>query len=143
MLLKIKYKKILIHSIMSIVDFYIDKNKITIFSKNNCSFCVKACQLLNQSNIEYININIDHLDNSNNFFQLLKDKTNHKTLPNIFVNGIHIGGYSELKKKHEYGNLLNVNSFSYICNFCGKEFNTGTFNCDCFQQSYDDWGRPI
>ena len=105
---------------MSIVDFYIDKNKITIFSKNNCNFCVKACQLLNQSNIDYININIDHIDNSNNFFQLLKDKTNHKTLPNIFVNGIHIGGYSELKKKHEYGNLLNVNSFSYICNFCGK-----------------------
>jgi glutaredoxin 3 len=128
---------------MSIVDLYIDKNKITIFSKTNCNFCTKAQELLNMSNISYIDINIDNIENSNIFFQLLKQKTNHKTLPNIFINGTHIGGYSELKKKHESGDLLNVNSFSYICNFCGKEFNTSSFDCSCFQHIYDDWGRPI
>ena len=38
----------------------------------------------------------------------LKDITGQKTVPNIFINGIHIGGCSDLKTKISNGQVMQI-----------------------------------
>lgn len=129
---------------MSLVDFYIDSNKVCIFSKTTCGFCNKAKQLLQKCNIEPIIYELDTLQEGQILHEHLISKTNHKTVPNIFINGNHIGGYSELEQLFKSGKLsVMTQSFQYICSFCGKTSLTKDLEaCNCFHKYTDDWGRP-
>lgn len=67
---------------------------ILIYSKTNCNFCVKAKNLLNIKNLKFTE---KVLDKDFNKEQLLEILPNVKTLPQIQINGKHIGGYRELE----------------------------------------------
>ncbi len=67
---------------------------ILIYSKTNCNFCVKAKNLLNIKNLKFTE---KVLDKDFTKEQLLEILPNVKTLPQIQINGKHIGGYRELK----------------------------------------------
>lgn len=67
---------------------------ILIYSKPNCSFCVKAKNLLNIKNLAF---NEKILGKDFTKEQLLDILPNVKTLPQIQINGKHIGGYRELE----------------------------------------------
>jgi glutaredoxin len=73
---------------------------ILIYSKTNCNFCVKAKNLLNIKNLKFTE---KVLDKDFTKEQLLEILPNVKTLPQIQINGKHIGGYRELE------NYLNTN----------------------------------
>lgn len=129
---------------MSLADFYIDTNKVCVFSKSSCGFCDKAKQLLKSCNIEPLVYELDNMSEGNILHENLISKTNHKTVPNIFINGNHIGGYSELEQLFKSGKLsIMTQSYRYICSFCGKESQTKDLEgCKCFQKPTDDWGMP-
>lgn len=129
---------------MSLVDFYIDTNKVCVFSKTSCGFCNKAKQLLEKYNIDTLIYELDTMNEGSILHENLISKTNHKTVPNIFINGQHIGGYSELEKLFKSGELfIMVNVSKYLCSFCGKESKTKDLEeCKCFQKTTDDWGMP-
>ena len=68
--------------------------KIEIYTANYCPFCIKAKNLLNKKKVKFIEINI-----SNN--EILKNKmmeiTNGaKSVPQVFVNNIHIGDCNKI-----------------------------------------------
>lgn len=69
----------------------------TIYSKDNCPFCVNAKTLLNLKNIEYHEIKIGRDITREDFFQALPDA---KTVPQIFLKisgaNVLIGGYTDL-----------------------------------------------
>lgn len=74
------------------------QNTVIIYSKQNCSYCTKAKQLLTSLNIEFKEIcldpeNADYITIVSN----LKEKYNHNTFPFIIINNMFIGGYSELE----------------------------------------------
>ena len=129
---------------MSLVDFYIDTNKVCIFSKTTCGFCNKAKQLLSSCNITPLVYELNQMSEGQLLHQQLISKTNHTTVPNIFINGTHIGGYSELENLFKSGKLLVMNNIlKYLCSFCGKESQTKHLEaCNCFQKTTDDWGMP-
>ena len=129
---------------MSLLDFYIDTNKVCVFSKTTCGFCNKAKLLLDSCNIKPLVYEMDIIQEGSILHQQLISKTNHKTVPNIFINGNHIGGYSELEQLFKSGKLsIMTQSFRYICSFCGKESQTKDLEaCKCFQKFTDDWGMP-
>lgn len=64
-----------------------------IWSKPNCSYCFKAKRLLNQYNIRYEEKVIGEQYSRDDLLAILP---NVKTVPQIFMNGVHIGGYEEL-----------------------------------------------
>jgi len=66
---------------------------VLLYTTETCFFCTMAKKLLSNSNISYKEIHIDH-----NFilFEKIIKLTNQKTVPQIFINGIFIGGYTEL-----------------------------------------------
>lgn len=73
--------------------------KAVIYTKTTCPWCVKAKDLLKLKNVEIE----EHVLGENN---VTKDTIQNKvpagykvsTVPQIFLNGKHIGGYTDLAK---------------------------------------------
>ena len=81
--------------------------KAEIYTKDYCPYCVKAKDLLNTKGIEYTEylITADNMSNTagtNKQFatreQLLERAPMARTVPQIWLDGQHIGGYTDLEK---------------------------------------------
>ena len=70
--------------------------KAIVWSKPNCPQCTSAKQLLQLNNIEYEEKNIAE---GHKIQDLLALVPNAKTMPQIWLDEKHIGGYLELRKK--------------------------------------------
>ena len=77
---------------------------ISIYSSLLCSYCNAAKLLLEQKKIKFKEILID--DNPKLREKMIKLSNGRKTVPQIFFDDLHIGGYDELKKIDEEGNLI-------------------------------------
>ena len=72
-----------------------------------CAFCDAAKRLLNRNNISYKEINIAIEEDKMN--EMLSKSNGKKTIPQIFFNDHHVGGYEELRaleKENKLENLL-------------------------------------
>jgi peroxiredoxin len=58
-----------------------------IFTQENCSFCAKAKDALSDAGYEYSELSVNHKTRS----RILGAIAGHKTVPQIFINGTHIG----------------------------------------------------
>jgi glutaredoxin 3 len=67
-----------------------------------CGYCVRAKTLLDARGLEYEEI---HMDDDPAFRQKLLDMTGHWTVPQIFVDDRHIGGFTELWALDRAGGL--------------------------------------
>ena len=67
--------------------------KAIVWSKNNCPYCDQAKALLKLKNIEFEEKNVEK-DYSRE--QLLEAVPNARTLPQVFLDGQLIGGFTEL-----------------------------------------------
>ena len=70
--------------------------KAVVWSKPNCPQCTSAKQLLKYNNIEYEEKNIA---DGHKIQDLLALVPNAKTMPQIWLDEEHIGGYKELQEK--------------------------------------------
>lgn len=70
--------------------------KVIIWSKNQCPFCEQAKLLLQSRGIEYEERNI--MGDTWTKQQLLEAVPEARSLPQIFVDDEHIGGFKELKE---------------------------------------------
>jgi len=66
-----------------------------VWSKDNCTFCDQAKALLEQRNIAYEERKIGHGYSRED---LLEAVPTARTVPQIFVNNNHVGGFTELRK---------------------------------------------
>jgi glutaredoxin len=71
------------------------KANAIVWSKDNCTFCDQAKALLEQRNIVYEERKIGHGYSRED---LLEAVPTARTVPQIFVNNNHIGGFTELRK---------------------------------------------
>jgi len=72
---------------------------LTVYTKNNCGYCMMAKSLLKNKNIEFEEINVDLNKDARDFLV----SGGHRTMPQIYENNqlyVH-GGYEGLKKKLE------------------------------------------
>jgi glutaredoxin len=67
---------------------------IVIYSKDSCPFCDKAKELLTQHNYQYV---VKNVVNPVIKEELLERFPTARTVPQIFFDDTHIGGYTELK----------------------------------------------
>lgn len=68
----------------------IDNNNVVVFSKTTCPYCVKAKQLLQQNNIEFVDVIPDGSQ-----LQSLEEVTGQGSVPNIWIKGTFIGGCND------------------------------------------------
>jgi len=69
--------------------------KAIVWSKDNCTFCDQAKALLEQRNIAYEERKIGHGYTRED---LLEAVPTARTVPQIFVNNNHVGGFTELRR---------------------------------------------
>ena len=68
--------------------------KIIVYSMQNCPFCVKAKNLLTQRGVSY---DVEMIDDwSDEQWDQFAKKSGMKTVPQIYVDGQLIGGYTQL-----------------------------------------------
>ena len=68
--------------------------KIEMYTKNICSYCVKAKALFQSKNLTFVEYNIE--SDINKLKEMLAKSNGRKTVPQIFINDTHIGGYDDL-----------------------------------------------
>ena len=71
-----------------------------------CNFCDAAKRLLTKKNIPYKEINIA-LDEAKRE-EMLKKSNGKRTIPQIFIEDYHVGGYVELRALENKGELDNL-----------------------------------
>ena len=76
---------------------------ITVYMGPMCSYCDAAKRLLNKKNIPFKEINIALEEGK--MEEMLKKSNGMKTIPQIFIEDKHIGGYDELRALENKGEL--------------------------------------
>ena len=80
---------------------------ITMYTGPLCNFCEAAKRLLVRNNLNYKEIDISTKDDLRD--EMIKKANGKRTIPQIFFDDYHVGGYQELReleKKDEHDNLL-------------------------------------
>ena len=77
--------------------------KVVIYTGPMCNFCSAAKHLLNKKKISYEEIDIGYDEKKRE--EMLKKSNGAKTIPQIFIEEKHIGGYMELKALENKGEL--------------------------------------
>jgi glutaredoxin 3 len=70
--------------------------KATVWSKDSCPYCVQAKALLERKGIEFEEYKIGDGYTKE---QLLEAVPTARTVPQIFLDGEYVGGFTELKEK--------------------------------------------
>ena len=68
----------------------------TIFTRDNCSWCVRAKKLLDGHNLEYEELHIPRDLSREEFYAVVDSNDTTKTVPKVFYDGNLIGGYEDL-----------------------------------------------
>ena len=80
---------------------------VTIYTGPLCTFCDAAKKLLARNNVEYSEINIATVDGAMD--EMITKANGKRTIPQIFFDDQHIGGYDEaraLEKENKLQDLL-------------------------------------
>ena len=79
---------------------------VTIYMGPKCNFCDAAKRLLNRNNIPYKEIDIAIEDGKRE--EMLAKSNGKRTIPQIFFDDHHVGGYVELRALEKNGELNNL-----------------------------------
>mgnify|MGYP005622477163 CR=1 FL=1 len=78
---------------------------VTIYTGPLCNYCDAAKRLLTRNNVEYKEINIATVEGA--MEEMIKKANSKRTIPQIFFEDHHVGGYQELRELEKKGDLLN------------------------------------
>ena len=81
--------------------------KVTIYTGPLCNFCDAAKKLLIRNNVQYKEINVAAVDGAMD--EMITKANGKRTIPQIFFDNQHIGGYDEaraLEKENKLQDLL-------------------------------------
>ena len=76
--------------------------EIIIYTTTYCPFCTRAKALLEKKGVKYTEINVT--DDEEKRKEMI-EKSGRTIVPQIFINGKHVGGYDDLYALEEKGEL--------------------------------------
>ena len=77
---------------------------ITVYSGPMCNFCDAAKRLLTRNNLQFTEIDISSKEGLRE--EMTKKANGKRTIPQIFFDDHHVGGYMELRELEKSGELL-------------------------------------
>ena len=80
--------------------------KILMYSGPMCNFCEAAKRLLDRNNLKYEVIDVSSGDGIRD--EMIKKSNGKRTIPQIFFNDYHVGGYQELRELEKSNQLLKL-----------------------------------
>eukprot|EP00262_Sarcandra_glabra_P009138 TRINITY_DN23163_c0_g1_i1.p1 TRINITY_DN23163_c0_g1~~TRINITY_DN23163_c0_g1_i1.p1 ORF type:complete len:132 (-),score=17.24 TRINITY_DN23163_c0_g1_i1:136-531(-) len=97
-----------VNSASAFVQNAIYANKIAIFSKSYCPYSLRAKRLFSELNEKPFVVELDLRDDGSEIQNILLDLVGRYTVPQVFVNGKHIGGSDDTQKALADGQLLKL-----------------------------------
>jgi glutaredoxin 3 len=76
--------------------------KVQVYSKKNCAYCVRAKALLDRKGVAYEEIDAEGNDALRSW---LAEASGQKTVPQIFVDGRPLGGFTDIDALDKEGKL--------------------------------------
>ena len=77
---------------------------IIVYSGPMCGYCDAAKRLLERNNLKFTDIDVSTKDGLRD--EMTKKANGKRTIPQIFFNDEHVGGYQELRDLEKSGKLL-------------------------------------
>ena len=77
---------------------------ITVYTGPMCNFCDAAKRLLIRNNLNYNEIDISTKEGLRD--EMTKRANGRRTIPQIFFDDYHVGGYQELRELEKSGKLI-------------------------------------
>jgi glutaredoxin 3 len=77
--------------------------RVVVYSKPFCGYCSAAKRLLGRKGVEFIEIDV--MLDPDGRQQMLARSGGRRTVPQIFIDGRHIGGFDDLRALDEAGEL--------------------------------------
>ena len=77
-----------------------------MYSGPMCAFCDAAKRLLLRNNLEFHEIDVSTKDELRD--EMIKKSNGRRTIPQIFFDDYHVGGYQELRVLEKNGELDNL-----------------------------------
>ncbi|KAG8383389.1 hypothetical protein BUALT_Bualt04G0007400 [Buddleja alternifolia] len=90
------------------VESVIYSNKIAIFSKSYCPYSLHAKRIFSELEEQPFVVELDLRDDGYKIQDVLLDLVGRRTVPQVFVNGKHIGGCDDLQVAVQSGQLQNL-----------------------------------
>ena len=75
---------------------------VTIYTKNYCPFCKRAKALLDRKGVDYHEIDVTY---DETLQQEMQQRSQRRTVPQVFVGEVHIGGSDDLQAWDRSGEL--------------------------------------
>jgi glutaredoxin 3 len=76
--------------------------KVQVYSKENCPYCIRAKSLLSRKGVSFEEIDVEHDDAKRTW---LVEATGQRTVPQIFVDGRSLGGFTDIEALDKKGEL--------------------------------------
>ena len=77
---------------------------IIVYSGPMCGYCDAAKRLLERNNLKFTDIDVSTKDGLRD--EMTKKANGRRTIPQIFFNDEHVGGYQELRELEKSGKLI-------------------------------------
>ncbi|KAL4186713.1 hypothetical protein AMTRI_Chr09g35400 [Amborella trichopoda] len=94
-----------LNSATAFVENVIYGNKIAIFSKSYCPYCARAKRVFSELNEKPFVVELDLRDDGQQIQNVLLEIVGRHTVPQVFINGNHIGGSDDTLKAVANGKL--------------------------------------
>tara|TARA_B100000530_G_scaffold9360_1_gene7604 strand:- start:136 stop:390 length:255 start_codon:yes stop_codon:yes gene_type:complete len=79
---------------------------ITMYTGPMCNFCDAAKRLFSRNNLKFNEIDISSKEGLRD--EMIKKSNGKRTIPQIFFDDHHVGGYVELRELEKNGELNNL-----------------------------------
>ncbi|KAJ4883547.1 Glutaredoxin-C4 [Raphanus sativus] len=86
----------------------ISSHKIVIFSKSYCPYCRRAKSVFSELNQVPHVVELDEREDGGSIQSALGEIVGRRTVPQVFINGKHIGGSDDTVDAHESGELAKL-----------------------------------
>ena len=80
--------------------------RVTVYGTAVCPYCVQAKRLLSERSIPYDEVDIDADEGRRD--EMIERAGGRRTVPQIFIDGTYVGGYTELRALADAGGLAGL-----------------------------------
>jgi glutaredoxin 3 len=80
--------------------------RVIVYTTQMCPYCVQAKRLLGERSIPYDEIDVGSDDGVRN--EMVQKAGGKRTVPQIFIDGAYVGGYTELRALADKGGLTGL-----------------------------------
>ena len=77
--------------------------EVIIYSSGFCPYCSWAKKLLDSKSVSYKEVRIDQVEGAQQ--EMLLKSNGQMTVPQIFIDSFHVGGYTDMVKLDQQGEL--------------------------------------